>query len=253
MSTTPIKTYAGQGVSPAIYPEDARTDACRLAAGTYAAGTAIGQLTSVTGQSAVQTLTVTGTPTGGTVRYQFGDQVTAAIAYNAAAAAVQAAFEALSNIGTGNVAVTGGPGPGTPWVLTFQNQMAKIPVVAITLYANSLTGGSSPTSTIAQTTPGRYDGRTYAAYNDANSDGSDVAKAILKYATVVDNYGKHTVGGGEWGTNTLSAPAYFAGFFRTVDIVGIDANGVADLGGPSAYHTGNSTLLANTGTIIKVR
>jgi hypothetical protein len=63
-----------------------------------------------------QTVTITGTPTGGTFTLTYSGQTTAAIAYNANAAAVQSALEALSNLAPGDVTVTGGPGPGTPYL-----------------------------------------------------------------------------------------------------------------------------------------
>src|SRR5689334_19816835 len=63
----------------------------------------------------VQVVTVTGTPTGGTFRLAFRGVATAAIAFNAAAAAVQTALLDLPNVGPTDLAVTGGPGPGTPW------------------------------------------------------------------------------------------------------------------------------------------
>src|SRR5262249_41925037 len=50
----------------------------------------------------VQTVTLTGNPTGGTFTLTFSGQTTAAIAYNASAATVQSALQALSSIGSGN-------------------------------------------------------------------------------------------------------------------------------------------------------
>src|SRR3954451_6710120 len=72
-----------------------------------------------------QTVTITGTPTGGTFTLTYAGATTAAIAFNAAAAAVTTALEALPNIGPGNVLVSGGPGPGTPYVVTFQNALGR--------------------------------------------------------------------------------------------------------------------------------
>jgi hypothetical protein len=100
-----------------------------------------------------QTITITGTPTGGTWTATFDGQTTAAIAYNATAAAVQLAVEALSNVTPGEVTVTGGPGPGTPWVVTFTGDKAGQNVPQITT-SSSLTGGSSPTITVTTTTAG---------------------------------------------------------------------------------------------------
>ena len=73
-------------------------------------------------RSEVQTVTITGGPTGGTYTLTFSGQTTAAIPYNATAAQVKTALEALSNIDPGDVAVSGGPHPGTPIVVTFGGQ-----------------------------------------------------------------------------------------------------------------------------------
>jgi hypothetical protein len=104
--------------------------------------------------SSVQTVAITGAPTGGTFTLTFSGQTTASIAYNATAAVVRAALEALTNIGAGNVRVTGGPGPATAWVVTFVGPMSGAAQAAITATATGLTGGSSPAVTITQTTTG---------------------------------------------------------------------------------------------------
>lgn len=106
------------------------------------------------GTSEVQTLTITGTPTGGTFVLQFKGQRTAAIAYNAAAAAVVSALEALSTIGAGGVTATGGALPGTAVVITFAGNLAARAVPLITAPVNSLTGGTTPAIAITETTPG---------------------------------------------------------------------------------------------------
>jgi hypothetical protein len=100
----------------------------------------------------VQTVTITGTPTGGTFTLTYSGQTTGTIAYNAAAAAVLAALEALSNLAPGDVAVTGGPGPGTPYVVTFATALGN--VVLMTADGALLTGGASPAVAVVQTTPG---------------------------------------------------------------------------------------------------
>lgn len=100
----------------------------------------------------VQTATVSGTPTGGTFKLSYRGAVTASIAYNAAAATVQAALEALRTIGTGNVTVSGSA--GGPYTITFVSALAGVNAVLIKLYENALTGGTSPTVGIVQTTAG---------------------------------------------------------------------------------------------------
>lgn len=100
-----------------------------------------------------QTFTITGTPTGGTFTLTFGGQTTGNIAYNATAAVVQAALEALSSIKAGNVIVTGGALPGAAVVVNFVNDLGKQNVGALTFDLTSLTGGT-PAATVVETTPG---------------------------------------------------------------------------------------------------
>lgn len=109
---------------------------------------------TVTRQDEIQTVTITGTPTGGTFTLTFLGQTTAAIAYNAAAAAVQTALLALSTLDTGDVTVTGGPGPATPWVANFsggQYDNLNVPQMTAT---GSFTGGTTPTVAVTTGTEG---------------------------------------------------------------------------------------------------
>lgn len=115
----------------------------------------------------VQTVTITGGPTGGTFTLTWSGQTTAAIAYNASAATVQAALVALSNIAPGDVVVTGNA--GGPYTLTWGGAQLGEDVPAPTATA-SFTGGSSPGVTIATTTAG---GAATA------SDGTETFKGFL--------------------------------------------------------------------------
>ncbi len=99
----------------------------------------------------VQTATITGGPTGGTFTLTFSGQTTAAIAYNATAAQVQTALEALSNVNPGDITVTGNA--GGPYTLTFGGQYLGDNVASATATA-SLTGGTTPGVTMATTTAG---------------------------------------------------------------------------------------------------
>jgi hypothetical protein len=115
----------------------------------------IGDVLRLTGTDVneVQSLTVTGTPTSGTFKLIFRDAITGVIQYNATAVAVQAALEALSTVGVGNVAATGGPLPAAV-TLTFQGQLAgrNLPTIAPT--GVTLVGGTTPAVTVATTTQG---------------------------------------------------------------------------------------------------
>lgn len=96
----------------------------------------------------IQTITLTGGPTGGTFTLTYDGQTTGAIAYDATSTALQVALEALSNIAPGDVAVVGSN--GGPWSIYFQGTLAATNVVAITGSAANLT--SSGTQTFAVTT-----------------------------------------------------------------------------------------------------
>lgn len=104
-------------------------------------------VTATTHANAVQTVTITGTPSGGTFTLTMGGQTTTAIAYNAAPAAVQAALVALSTIGAGNALVTGNT--GGPYTVTFQGALANTTIAAMTASGASLTGGASPNVVVA--------------------------------------------------------------------------------------------------------
>lgn len=102
----------------------------------------------------VQTITVDGT--GGTFTVTFGGQTTAATAFNATAAVLQANLEALSTIGSGNILVTGGPGAaggGTAYRLQFIGTLRGTNVAACTTGVGSLTGGAG-TATVVTATGG---------------------------------------------------------------------------------------------------
>jgi hypothetical protein len=100
----------------------------------------------------VQTVTISGAPSGGTFTLTYAGQTTSAIAYNATAAAVEDALEALSNIEPGDVAVTGSA--GGPYTVTFAGLLAATNVAAMTASGASLTGGTTPAVTVATATGG---------------------------------------------------------------------------------------------------
>ena len=100
-----------------------------------------------------QRIKIRGTPTGGTFTLTFEGATTAPIAFDAEAAAVETALELLPNIDT--VTVSGGALPGTALVVTFAgNRVAGRNLALMTADGALLTGGSSPTVTPSETTPG---------------------------------------------------------------------------------------------------
>lgn len=104
------------------------------------------------GASEQQTATLTGTPTGGTFTLGLAGLVSGPIAYNATAAAVQAALEGLASIGAGNVSVSGGA--GGPWIITFRGTLAGRNIGVLVANGSGLTGGTTPAVAVVETTPG---------------------------------------------------------------------------------------------------
>ena len=113
-------------------------------------------------QNEKQTITITGTPTGGTFTLTYSGQTTAAIAYNASATDIQTALEALSNIASGDVACTGGALPGAAVVVEFTGDLANTDVDLMTA-TSSLTGGTTPAISITETLKGGNTTRAYIA------------------------------------------------------------------------------------------
>lgn len=141
-------------------------------------GTAMGKITAsdkygpyLPQTNEVQTIAVTGSPTGGTFTLTWSGQTTAPIPYNATAAQVKAALEALSNINPGDVDVTGGPLPGTAVVVTFKGQYIGTDVATITDTSAGLTGGTTPDVGITVTTAG--------GANPGGADGREVGQGLL--------------------------------------------------------------------------
>lgn len=93
----------------------------------------------------VQTVTISGAPTGGSFTLTLDGQTTAAIAYNASAATVQAALNALPNAADATVSGSA----GGPYTVTFGSR--DVPQMTATA---SLTGGTTPAVAVATSTPG---------------------------------------------------------------------------------------------------
>jgi hypothetical protein len=99
-----------------------------------------------------QTITIGGGATGGTFPLTFDGQTTSPeLTRNATPSLVKAALQALSNIGSGDVSVTGPT--GGPWIVEFTGALAGTNVPQMTTSAANLTGGT-PTAAVTTTQAG---------------------------------------------------------------------------------------------------
>lgn len=141
--------------------------------------------------------------TGGTWTITIQGETTAAIAFNATAAAVQAAVDLLPGINPGDIIASGGPGNAggtTPYVLSWNplGPYAGVDAPPITTGAGSLTGGAgtaTPTTTAGGMSSGATDGRgdpaNIAGINDTflpwQLKERDVEVALLQSGDVVQS------------------------------------------------------------------
>ena len=159
-------------------------------------------------QNEIQTLDLYGTPTGGTCDIIFDGESASGIAYNASAATVESALEALSNIGAGNVSCSGGPWPGSTITCEFVSSLAETALPEMTIDPSSLTGGSISAS-ISETTQGGDDlGTSLNAYwqfdeSSGNSFISDWTWNRLSDAVASYDFTRLTGGGAGSGTGVI--------------------------------------------------
>jgi hypothetical protein len=101
--------------------------------------------------SEVQSVDITGVPDGGTFTLSFGSETTTALAFNADAAAIDAALELLETIGTGNVVVTG---TNPTFTVTFGGTLANAKLPLLVSDGALLTGGTAPDVDVTRDTAG---------------------------------------------------------------------------------------------------
>ena len=141
----------------------------------------------------VQVVTVNGVPTGGTFTLTVGGATTAPIAYNASAATVQAALRALgTGFSFGGSVAQSATVTGTgPYTVTFGITGAAGPITAD---GSALTGGTSPSVTVAEdsASPNKDTG-VRAVGGDwsqaAYGVGMDITIKISQEASYVDDAG----------------------------------------------------------------
>lgn len=142
-----------------------------------------------------QTLTITGSPTGGTFTITYDGQTTSGIAYNASASDVQTALEALSSIGTGNVVCTGGALPGSDVVIEYVKDLGQQSLALATADGSGLTGGTSPDASISET----QDGFDYlGSYSDDATSGGRISSSTVLISLGTASAGETATHGSLW-------------------------------------------------------
>lgn len=234
---TPIIRYSDDVLVPFRRPDLAIENAIRLAVSTtFRKGQVLSQLT---GTNEIQTLTIGGTPTGGTftigytgtVLNTITKQVSGPIAWSATNATLIAnilaalqAIPAIQSSDSSNVLVAAlslSAGIGTINV-TFVNGLGGLDINQMTADATLLTG-SSPTTAFTTATAGVAGANgLFQAYNSGGSDGTQTPKCILRMTCTTDANGLITLGDGTLGNDNFSkvleTSAYFGGIFRCDEI-----------------------------------
>jgi len=137
-----------------------------------------GTVLDLIGTAEVQTIDLSAgdDPTAGSFTLTYGGQTTAAIAWNASAAAVQTAFEALNNVEQGDAVVTKS---GFVYTFTFASHIGN--AGAITVGSGSLTGATSVT--VTETTAGTGNGK----YGPVKTNASDGRQAMARGESYILN------------------------------------------------------------------
>lgn len=136
------------------------------------------------------TFTLTFTPLGTTT-----PQVTSALAFNATAAAVQAALEALPGIGTGNVTAADGPLP-SPISIQFPTAARSRNISAD---GTGLTGpaGTTPRAVVTQYPPNLWDHLIYA-YMIENTRVYEIFRRVLEEYSYGERLGFPSIESQRW-------------------------------------------------------
>ncbi len=145
--------------------------------------------------------TISSTATGGTFAMSFGGQTTGALAFNATAAQIDTALEALSSIGAGNVTSAGGPLGTAGVTVTFAGTLAGQDAAMVTVDNTNMTGG---TASIAETTKGRAVQGILGSTATAS-----LLNGQLRITDTTSGYSKSDLTMTYSGDGTLTMPGYF--------------------------------------------
>jgi PKD repeat protein/type 1 glutamine amidotransferase len=205
-----------------------------------------------------QTVRVLGA-TGGTFTLTFSGQTTAPIAFNANAAAIQAALEGLEAIAPGDVLVTGNQNVSTAnQTIAFRGAYTQTNVAQVTADAAGLTGAVTPTVTTLTSQEGDW---FSAPFNDARRGSlntNDLRGKVLRINVNAD--GSYSVPPGNLFPESQDAegktrPEIYAMGFRNPFRIQVDSDGVAYVTdySPDANAPGAFRGPAGTGRVEIVR
>lgn len=112
-----------------------------------------GTILAGTGTDEIQSIAFSAVPDAGAWQLNFDGQLTSSLAFNLTAAQLETELENLSNIGAGNVSVSGNFTNG--FEITFENDLGEQNVALIVIEANTLENSSNPvTATPTEDTAG---------------------------------------------------------------------------------------------------
>lgn len=230
------------------------TSSAYTASGQIKHRLAITNTAGVAAVNEVQKIAIQGTASGGTFTLTYAGQTTSAIAYNASAATIDTALEALSNIGSGDVSATGSA--GGPWLVEFTSALAGGDRAQITA-TSSLTGSAASNVTITTTTassgPNHWDTAANWLPSGVPANGDDVRFEIgstdclyglSQAAVTLDSLWVMQGFGGAIGLPRVNENVYLE--YRTRELT----IGITDLRvGDGEEGTGPRKVAINTGTV----
>lgn len=242
MPTSATNTFTGRSLEPFYDAEDALMINVNLPASvTLAAGTVLGEITGTPGTfkaysaanvaAPVAAATLSDSATAGT--YQIGSYWVVYTYTNGVGETTISPIATVA-IGTNNHSI------GVASLTPLPTGATGVKFYAATaadgpFYNVTPVGATGAATTIAA--PPVVTSAQPPATNTAASanDGSQVAKALLKYACVTDAsgnityQGSGTAGGALTFLTHISTPAYIAGTFSCLDLTGLDANALTNL------------------------
>ena len=179
------------------------------------------------GTNEIQTVTIGGSPTGGTFTLSVGGQTTSPLAYNATGATVEAALEALSTVGSGNVTVTG----DGPYTIEFIGTLAGVNMAPIGSNADGLTVPPEVQEVdLGSPTGGTFTAKLGAAGTSTSALAYNISAA--SYQTALEGLpeigsGNVSVSGSAGGPFTIT----FQGAFNGLDVTDLIIDGSSLTGG----------------------